>query len=65
MLTPALRAKKYGELSHEEYALWYASQIGVTEGDIVAAGKKRSLGLIEDAVADFCLQWSRKRSLMR
>ena len=51
MLTPALRAKKYGELSHEEYALWYASQIGVTEGDIVAAGKKRSLGLIEDAVA--------------
>ena len=31
MLTPALRAKKYGELSHEEYALWYASQIGVTE----------------------------------
>lgn len=51
MLTPALRAKKYGELSHEEYALWYASQIGVTEGDIVAAGKKRTLGLIEDAVA--------------
>ena len=51
MLTPALRAKKYSKLSHEEYALWYASQIGVTEGDIVAAGKKRSLGLIEDAVA--------------
>mgnify|MGYP003140129264 CR=1 FL=1 len=50
MITPALRAKKYGKLSHEEYALWYASQIGVTEGDIVAAGKKRSLGLIEDAV---------------
>ena len=50
MITPALRAKKYGELSHEEYALWYASQIGVTEGDIVVAGKMRSLGLIEDAV---------------
>jgi hypothetical protein len=50
MITPALRAKNYAKLSHEEYALWYASQIGVTEGDIIAAGKKRSLGLIEEAV---------------
>ena len=39
MVTPAQRAKKYGELSYEEYALWYASEIGVTEGDIAAAGK--------------------------
>ena len=50
MITPALRAKNYAKFSHEEYALWYASQIGVTEGDIIAAGKKRSLGLIEEAV---------------
>ena len=39
MVTPAQRAKKYGELSYEEYALWYA-----------AAGKMRSVELIEDAV---------------
>ena len=50
MVTPAQRAKKYGELSYEEYALWYASEIGVTEGDIAAAGKMRSVELIEDAV---------------
>ena len=50
MVTPAQRAKKYGELSYAEYALWYASEIGVTEGDIAAAGKMRSVELIEDAV---------------
>ena len=50
MVTPAQRAKKYGELSYEEYALWYASEIGVTEGDTAAAGKMRSIELIEDAV---------------
>ena len=50
MLTPSIRANHYDKLSHDEYAHWYASQVGVTEGDIVSAGKKRSLHLIEEAV---------------
>lgn len=50
MLTPSIRAKQYSKLSHEEYALWYASEVGVTEGDIAGAGKRRSLHLIEEAV---------------
>jgi len=50
MLTPSIRANHYNKLSHDEYAHWYASQVGVTEGDIVSAGKKGSLHLIEKAV---------------
>lgn len=50
MLTPSIRANHYNKLSHDEYAHWYASQVGVTEGDIVSAGEKRSLHLIEEAV---------------
>jgi hypothetical protein len=50
MPTPSERAHKYGKLSHAEYASWYGQQIGVVSGDLVAAGKKRTLGLIEDAV---------------
>ena len=50
MLTPSIKANHYNKLSHDEYAHWYASQVGVTEGDIVSAGKKRSLHLIEEAV---------------
>ena len=50
MLTPSIRAKQYSKLSHAEYASWYGQQIGVTSGDLVAAGEKRSLHLIEEAV---------------
>ena len=50
MLTPSIRAKHYSKLSHAEYASWYGQQIGVTSGDLVAAGEKRSLHLIEEAV---------------
>ena len=50
MLTPSIRAKQYSKLSHAEYASWYGQQIGVVSGDLVAAGEKRSLHLIEEAV---------------
>tara|TARA_R110000796_G_scaffold238875_2_gene359379 strand:- start:1378 stop:1929 length:552 start_codon:yes stop_codon:yes gene_type:complete len=50
MLTPSIRAYNYSIKSHDAYAHWYAAQIGVTNGDIIAAGQKRSLHLIEKAV---------------
>ena len=50
MLTPSIRAYNYSIKSHDAYAHWYASQIGVTNGDIIAAGQKRSLHLIEEAI---------------
>jgi len=54
MPTPSERAYQYGKLSHAEYASWYGQQIGVVSGDLVAAGEKRTLGLIEKAV-EACL----------
>lgn len=50
MPTPSEKAHKYGKLSHAEYASWYGQQIGVVSGDLVAAGEKRSMALIEEAV---------------
>jgi len=50
MLTPSERAYNYGRMSHDEYAHWYAARIGVEGGDIISAGQKRSLHLIEEAV---------------
>jgi hypothetical protein len=50
MLTPSEKAYNYGRMSNDEYAHWYAARIGVEGGDIISAGQKRSLHLIEEAV---------------
>lgn len=50
MITPSERGYHYGIKTPDEYAHWYAAKIGVVNGDIIAAGQKRSLHLIEEAI---------------